>query len=127
MSQKDPVPSIRHVERERERESCIHPKLCNINLHNITHFLISGDPRERMFVVQISLLIVSFLFFISWNLSLMQTTEKSTHTLVLCHVSICGGSPPSSSSSSYATCCVLMHAHVTSPGKAKWGGPDQRR
>ena len=31
---------------------------------------------ERMFVVQISLLIVTFLSFIVQNLSLMQTTEK---------------------------------------------------
>jgi hypothetical protein len=34
---------------------CIHPKLHNINLHNITHSLISRNPREWMFIVQISL------------------------------------------------------------------------
>ena len=31
----------------------IHPKLRNTNPHNITHCLISLNPRERMFVVQI--------------------------------------------------------------------------
>jgi hypothetical protein len=43
----------------------IHPKLRNINLHNVTHSLISRNPREQIFVVQISLLIVIFLFLIS--------------------------------------------------------------
>ena len=43
---------------------------------NVTHSLISRNPRERMFVVQISLLIVTFLSLISWNLSLMQTTKE---------------------------------------------------
>ena len=38
----------------------IHPKLCNINLHNVTHSLISQNPRDRMFIVQFSLLIVTF-------------------------------------------------------------------
>ena len=37
----------------------IHPKLRNINPHNVTHSLISRNPRERIFVVQISLLIVT--------------------------------------------------------------------
>jgi hypothetical protein len=31
-------------------------------------------------------------------------------------------SSSSSSSSSYATCWMLVHAYVTSPGKAKWSG-----
>ena len=56
-------------------KSPIHPKLYNINLHNVTHSLISQNPRERMFVVQISPLIVTFLSLISQNLSLMQTTQ----------------------------------------------------
>jgi hypothetical protein len=38
----------------------VHPKLRNINFHNATHSLISRNPRERMFVVQISLFIVTF-------------------------------------------------------------------
>ena len=53
-----------------------HPKLRDINLHNVTHSLVSGNPRERMFVFQISHLIVTFLSLISRNLSLMQTTQK---------------------------------------------------
>ena len=53
----------------------LHPKLYNINLHNITHSLISRNPRERMFEVQILLLIVTFLSLISRNLSLMQNTK----------------------------------------------------
>ena len=49
---------------------------------------------------------------------------KSTHTLALRHVSICGVSPSYSSySSSYATCWMLVHAYATSPEKAKRSGP----
>ena len=54
----------------------LHPKLGNINLHNVTHSLISPNPRERMFKFQISLLIVIFLSLVSWNLSLIQTTQE---------------------------------------------------
>ena len=54
----------------------LHPKLCNIDLHNITHSLISWKPRKQMFLVQISLLIVTFLSLISQNLSLMQATKE---------------------------------------------------
>ena len=32
----------------------VHPKLHNINFHNVTHSLISWNPREHMFIVQIS-------------------------------------------------------------------------
>ena len=39
----------------------VHPKLRYINLHNVTHSLTSQSPTERMFVVQISLLTVTFL------------------------------------------------------------------
>ena len=51
-------------------------KLRNVNSHNVAHTLISRNPRERMFVVQISLFIVTFLSLISQNLSLMQTTKE---------------------------------------------------
>ena len=51
-----------------EPVSLVHPKLCNINLHNVTRSLIPQNPRERMFVVQISLLIVTSLSLISRNL-----------------------------------------------------------
>jgi hypothetical protein len=40
----------------------------------MSHSLRPRDPREQMFVVQISLLIVTFFSLISWNLSFMQTT-----------------------------------------------------
>ena len=55
----------------------VHPKLHNINLHNVTHYLISWNPRECMFIVRISLLIVTFLSLISQNLSLVQTTKEA--------------------------------------------------
>jgi hypothetical protein len=42
----------------------LHPKLRNTDPHNVTHSLTSWNPRESMFVVQISLLVVSFLFLI---------------------------------------------------------------
>ena len=54
----------------------VHPKLQNFNLHNITHSLISRNPRERMFVVQISLLVVTFLSLISRSMSLKQSTKE---------------------------------------------------
>jgi hypothetical protein len=43
----------------------VHPKLRNISLHNVTHSLMSQNPRERIFVVHISLYIVTFLSLIS--------------------------------------------------------------
>ena len=46
----------------------------------MSHILISRNPREHMFVVQISLLIVTFLSLISWNLSLMQKHQRSQPT-----------------------------------------------
>ena len=96
----------------------IHPKLHNINLHNVTHFLIFQNPRERMFVVQISLLIVKFLSLISWILSLMQITrEINPHPLI----------EPCVNMWSvffffffYATCWMLVHAYAASSGKTKW-------
>jgi hypothetical protein len=76
----------------------LHPKLRTINLHNFTHPIISRNPREWMFVVQISfLIIVPFLSLISQNLSLMHIT-KEVHPhprIATCGVSF---------SSSYATC-----------------------
>ena len=76
-------------ERTQLLNNVIHPKLCNINLHNVTHSLISQNPRERMFVVQISLLIVTFLSLISQNLSLMQTTkEVNPHSCIAPYVNM---------------------------------------
>jgi hypothetical protein len=74
-----------------------------------------------MFLVQVSLLIVTFLSLVLQNLSFMQTTqEKSTHTLTLRHVSTCGVSfsSSSSSSSSYATCWMLVH--IAREGQVEW-------
>ena len=56
--------------------SHVHPKLHNINPHNVTHSLISQSHGECMFVVQIPLLIVTLLSLISRNLSSMQTTKE---------------------------------------------------
>jgi hypothetical protein len=62
----------------------IHPKLRNINPHNVTHALISQNLRERMFVIQ--LLIDTFLFLISRKLSLLQTTQEvNSHP----HITLC--------------------------------------
>jgi hypothetical protein len=54
----------------------IYPKLRNINPHNVTHSLISRNPRARMDVVPISLLIVTFLSLISRIFSLMQSAKE---------------------------------------------------
>ena len=54
----------------------LHLKLRNINTLNVTHSLISRNSRELTFVVQISLLIVMFLFLISQNLSLLKNTKE---------------------------------------------------
>ena len=67
-------------------ERIVHPKLHSINFHNVTHSLVSQNPRERMFIVQISFLIVIFLFIISCNLLSMQTTKEVKHTPSHCAV-----------------------------------------
>ena len=72
----------------------LHSKLRNINTHNITHSLISQNPRERMFVVQISLPIVT------------NFVIHANHQMR--HVLICG---------------VLVHTYATLSRKAKWSGP----
>ena len=64
----------------------VHPKLHNINLHNVTLSLISRNPRERMSAVQNSLLSITFLSLISQNLSLMQTTKEVNLQPCICAV-----------------------------------------
>jgi hypothetical protein len=68
------------IESSQKRPSSVdlllHPNLRDINPHNVTHSLISWNPRERMFVDQISLLIVTFLSLLSQNLWLMQTIRS---------------------------------------------------
>jgi hypothetical protein len=54
----------------------VHPKLYHVDLRNVTHSLIFRNPRERIFIVQISLLIVTILSLILRNSSLMQTTKE---------------------------------------------------
>ena len=75
-----------------------------------------------MFVVQTSLLIVTFLFFMSRNFVINANHQRSQSTpshyamcqYVECHLL---------SSSSYATCWMLVHAYATWSTKAKWSGP----
>ena len=60
----------------------VHPKLRNINLHNIAHSLIFWKPRERMFAVSTSLLIVTFLSLISWIVVIDANHQRSQSTLL---------------------------------------------
>ena len=92
-------------------------------LHNVTHSLISWNPRERMFVVQISFLIVTFPSRISRILSLMQITkEVNRHPLIVPYVNMW--------SVTFLflfflffLCHLLVHAYVTSSRKVKWSKP----
>ena len=105
------------------------PKLRNINLHSITRSLISQNPPCGVHVRSSNLTPYCHISLPSYHefLSLMHTPKKSTHTLALHshHLSTRGVS--SSSSSSYAICWMVVHAYATSPVKAKWSGPHQRR
>ena len=92
------------------------PKTPYVILHNVTHSLKSWNYGERMFVSRISFLIITFLSLISWILSLMPPSKKSTHALASCHVPTCGVS----SSFSYATCWMWVRAcvcHITREGQ----------
>ena len=62
----------------------VHPKLCNINPHNVTQSLISLNPRERMFVIQISLLIVTVLSLISRIFVIYANHQRSQPTPTHC-------------------------------------------
>ena len=93
----------------------LHPKLYTINFHNVTLSLISRNPRERMFIVQISFLIVTFLSLTSQNLWLCKPPKNSTHTLALCHVSKCGVSSSSSSFMPLVECWCMRPPHY--PGR----------
>ena len=73
-----------------------------------------------MFVIQISLLIVTFHSLHHEFCHYCKPPKKSTHTLGFHHVSICGVSPSYSYFYSYAT-------YATSLGKVKWSGPHQQR
>ena len=62
----------------------VHPNLHNINLHNVTHSLISQNPWEWMLVVQISLLIVTFLSVISKKIVINVNHPSNQPTLTHC-------------------------------------------
>ena len=57
----------------------MHPKLRNINPHNVTHSLISRTSREWMFVVQIALLIATSLPYIT-NFVINANHQRSQST-----------------------------------------------
>ena len=78
----------------RKTKLLVHPNLCNITLLNVTLSLISQKPRERMFSVQISFLIVTFASHVSWVSTLKQSTKDfkphaRTHhvviVVIICH------------------------------------------
>ena len=106
----------------------LHPKLCTINPHNITRSLISRNPRERMLVVQISLLIVIFLCLISRIFVINANHQRSQPTpshCAMCQYMEYSSSPPPPPP--YATCWMLVHAYANLPGNAKWIGSHHRR
>ena len=108
----------------------LHPILRNINLHNITHSLISRNSRERMFVVQISLLIVTFLSPNISNFVINANHQRSQPTplhCAMCQYVECHFLIVILLLSSYATCWMLVHAYAALPGRVKWSGPHQRR
>ena len=78
----------------------LHPTLRNINPHNITHFLISRNPRERIRSSNSTPYCHISLSCITSIVINANQQRSQTHTLALRHLSICGVS----SSSSYATC-----------------------
>ena len=92
----------------------LHPKFRTINIHNITRWMgvcsSNFTPYCHIFPLYHKVC------------HLCKPPKKSTHTLALHHVSICGVS----SSSSSASCWMLVHAYATSSRNAKWGGPHQR-
>ena len=104
----------------------LHTKFRKINLHNITHSVISSNPRGWTFVVQISLLTVTFLSLISWLLSLMQATkEVNPHPRIAPSVNMW-----SVTFLFFFFSCNVLNVGACvrhSPGKAKRSGPQQRR
>ena len=107
----------------------VHPKLRNINLHNITHSLISQNPRERMFVVQISLLIVTFLFLVSRIVSWMQAIkEGNPHP----RIEPCVNMYNVTSSSPFFFLCHLLSVgacicHIAQECQVEWTTPTEVR
>jgi hypothetical protein len=78
----------------------IHPKPRNINLHNVTHSLISQNLREWMFVVQVSLLIVTCLSLMFMNFVMNANHPRSQPTPS--HCAMC----------QYVECHLLILLHL---------------
>jgi hypothetical protein len=103
----------------------LHPKLHNINLHNVTHSLISRNPREQMFVVQISFFSVTFLSLISRFLSLMQTIkEVNPHP----RIAPCVNMWSTTFFFFFFLLCHLLNVgacicHITPEGQVEWTTP----
>jgi hypothetical protein len=118
--------------RERQTQCPkLHPELHNFNPHNVPHSLISWNPRERMFVVKISLLIFTFLSLMSQILSLMQTIkEGNPHPRIAPCVNMWSVAFFFFFFFFFCWCCCLCHllnvgaciCHISS-GKTKWSGP----
>ena len=106
--------------------SLIHRKLRNINLHDIAHSPISRNPRERMFIVQNSLLIVTFLSLVSrFFLKLMQTTKVvNPHP----HIAICVNMWSVFFSFFFFLCHLLNVGaciwHIVQEGQVRWTTPN---
>jgi hypothetical protein len=103
------------VSKSKSRPGPRHLKLRNMNLHNVTHSLISWNPRERMFVVQISLLVVTFSLHCITKFVINANHQRSKPTPshcamcqhVECHLLIL-----------LTTCWMLVHVSATLPGNA---------
>ena len=91
----------------------------NTNHHNITRSIISQNPRERMFVVQISLFIVTFLSLTSRTLSLMQKPPKKSTPYT--HIAPC----VNMWSVTFFFLCDLLNVgacicHIAREGQVEW-------
>ena len=108
----------------------VHPKLCNINPHNITHSLISQNPRDDMFVVQNSLLIATFLSLILQILSLMQATkEVNPHPCIASYINMWS---VTFFFFFFFFCCHLLNVgacicHIIREGRVEWTTPTEVR
>jgi hypothetical protein len=72
-----------------KKVTSVHPKLCNINPHNVNHSLISQNPMEQMFVVHISLHVVTFLSLISRIFVINANHQRSQPTPSHCAMYQC--------------------------------------
>ena len=106
------------------------PNLRNINLHNITHSLISRNRREWVFIFQISLFVITFLSLISQIVSwLLQTTkEVNPHPRIVLCVNMW-------SVTFFFFFCLLCHllnvgaciCYIAWEGQVEWTSPTEVR